>query len=188
MLAVARATAPANASFRQADAQVAELGSFDVLVSRTGVMFFGDPQAAFANLRRAVRPGGRIALLVWQPYADNAWIQLLQSALAAGRTFPTPPADAPGPFSLGDPARVRSLLAAFTDVRLTSVHRPMDFGPDVDTARDLLSGLLAWMLHGLTPAARSAALADLRAMLTDHATPAGVHLPSAAWLVTARAG
>jgi SAM-dependent methyltransferase len=189
MISVARAGAPANASFRRADAQVAALGSYDVLVSRTGVMFFGDPEAAFANLRRAVRPGGRVALLVWQEFARNEWILLLREALAAGRDLPVPPPDAPGPFSLGDPARVRSLLggAGFVDVELADVRRPMDFGADVDSAYELLSGLLGWMLLGLSPAARDGALASLRSVLTAHATPEGVRLGSAAWLVTARA-
>ena len=190
MVEVARSSAAGlvNVSFEHVDAQVHDFGAglYDVLVSRTGVMFFGDPAAAFSNLVRALRPGGRLALLVWQPYAGNEWIQLLRSALAAGRDLPVPGAS--GPFSLGDPDRVRALLtgAGCTDVALADVRRPMDFGATVDAALDFVTGLLGGLVADLDSAARAAALAALRRTLSDHATPAGVHLPSAAHLVTAR--
>jgi SAM-dependent methyltransferase len=66
----------------QADAQVYlfDPQAFDVAISRTGAMFFGDPVAAFANVARALRPGGRLALLVWQPKPRNAWAVELTAA------------------------------------------------------------------------------------------------------------
>ena len=195
MIEVARGAADRagliNASFEQADAQVHDFGAglWDVVLSRTGVMFFGRPAAGFANLRRALRPGGRLVLLVWQPYERNEWIQVVRTALAAGRDLPAPPPDAPGPFALGDPDRLRSLLAGagFAGIELADVRQPMDFGPDAGAAYDFLTGLLGWMVAGLDDAARSAALATLRRTLERHATAAGVRLGSAAWLVTARA-
>lgn len=149
-------------------------------------MFFGRPHDAFANLRRALRPGGRLALLVWQAYERNEWIVALRSALAAGRALPAPPPAAPGPFSLADPDHTRALLtgAGFTGVRIAAERRPMDFGPDPEPAFELVSGLLGWMVRDLDETGRSAALAELRRTLQAHATPAGVHLGSAAWLVT----
>src|ERR687893_824455 len=82
-----------NTTFVQGDAQVHPFGSaaFDVALSRFGAMFFGDPVAAFTNLARALHPGGRLAVLSWQPPARNEWLLLLRRALAAGR----PPARRP---------------------------------------------------------------------------------------------
>ena len=115
MIALARRLATAeglpNARFEQADAQIYPFGEavFDVAISRTGAMFFGDPPAAFANITRALRSGGRLALLSWQPLPANEWVAELTAALAAGRDLPAPPPEAPGPFALADPDRVRQL-------------------------------------------------------------------------------
>src|SRR4051794_3138693 len=90
-----------NVTFEQVDAQVHpfDAGSFDVAISRTGAMFFGDMGAAFANIARAIRRDGRLALLTWQPLPANEWIREISMAMAAGRPLPAPPPDAPGPFS-----------------------------------------------------------------------------------------
>ncbi len=91
LLEVARQRAAAagvtNVSFLQADAQIQpfEPASFDVAISRTGAMFFGDHGAAFANVRAALRAGGRLVLLSWQPLAANEWLQAIATSLAAGR-------------------------------------------------------------------------------------------------------
>jgi SAM-dependent methyltransferase len=110
--------------FEQADAQVADLGvdRYDRVISRAGVMFFGDPVAAFANLARALKPDGRMVLLVWQSFAENEWLGAFLSAVAAGRDIPPPPPDGPGPFSLGDADRVRAVLTAagFSEPELTA--------------------------------------------------------------------
>jgi SAM-dependent methyltransferase len=110
--------------FEQADAQVADLGvdRYDRVISRAGVMFFGDPVAAFANLARALKPDGRMVLLVWQSFAENEWLGAFLSAVAAGRDIPPPPPDGPGPFSLGDADRVRAVLTAagFSGPELTA--------------------------------------------------------------------
>src|SRR5690242_14804122 len=117
-----------NVSFEQADAQIYPFpaGSFDVAISRTGTMFFGDPAAAFANIGRALRPGGRLVMLVWQGPGPNEWVRELSGALAAGRDLPAPPPGAPGPFSLADPGRVRALLAAagFSGITMEALHEP----------------------------------------------------------------
>src|ERR687896_40234 len=83
----------ANVSFVQADVQIADLGEarYDRVISRNGVMFFGDPVAAFANLARALKPGGRMVLLVWQPMSENPWFTAFREAVAVGRELPTPP-------------------------------------------------------------------------------------------------
>ncbi len=101
MIALARETAAAegldNIEFRHADAQIHpfENAEFDVVISRMGSMFFGDPIAAFANLHRALRPEGRLTLLTWQGVTDNEWLTEFRTALAVGRDLPTPPAARP---------------------------------------------------------------------------------------------
>ena len=194
MLAVARRRASeegaTNARFEQLDAQVYPFAadSFDAAISRTGAQFFGDLVAAFTNIRRAVRSGGRLALLTWQPPPGNEWLREFSGAMAAGRVLPAPPADAPGPFSLADPDRVRAVLTAagFADVELEAVHEPMWFGRDADGAHRLISGLLGWMLEGLDQAGRRRALDALHVTMAAHETPAGVLYDSAAWLIGAR--
>lgn len=193
MLQVARQRATAehrdNAEFAQADAQVHPFPTqaFDVAISRTGTMFFGDPAAAFRNIARALRPGGRLVQLVWQPPPRNEWIGAFTHALAAGRTLPTPPPDAPGPFSLADPARMRALLvgAGFTDPGFQALEAPMRFGSNADDAFRFVIGLLGWMLEGLDDTHRARAQADLRTSIEAHTRPQGVFYPSATWLVTA---
>ena len=142
MLAVAadraRDTGARNATYLQADAQVHPFDpeTFDVLLSRTGCMFFEDPVAAFTNLARATKPGGRLALLVWQPPSQNPWFTELTTALAAGRTLPTPPPEALSPFAFADPARVVDILTAagFATPECETLKEPMYWGPDVRTA------------------------------------------------------
>lgn len=193
MIALARQLAAAeglaNVGFEQADAQIHpfEAGAFDVAISRTGAMFFGDPVAAFRNIAGALRPGGRLTLLAWQELPRNEWVRELFAALAAGRELPAPPPEAPGPFSLADPARVRRILTAagFADVQLQSMNAPMYFGPDAEDAYRFVLGLMGWMLEGLDEAGRARALDALRATLASHDTGHGVTYDSAAWLITA---
>ena len=117
MLAVARQRSgtPGSATpdFLQADAQTADLGEagFDAVFSRFGVMFFNDPAAAFANIRRALKPGGRLAFVCWRPMAENPWMRVPMEA-ALPLLPPQPPADptAPGPFAFADSERVRGIL------------------------------------------------------------------------------
>jgi SAM-dependent methyltransferase len=182
----------ANASFEQADAQVHPFAeaSYDAVISRNGAMFFGDPDAAFANLARALRPSGRVALLTWQSPAANPWFRDLVSALAAGRDLPQPPPDAPGPFSLADPDRVHALLtkAGFAHVSVAGINQPMSWGVDVDAAYQQALGVLGWLLRDLDADGQARALDALRATLAAHNGPDGVQFDSAAWLVTARLG
>jgi len=194
MLALARETAAAeglgNVEFRHADAQIHpfETGAFDAVISRMGSMFFGDPIAAFANLGRALRSNGRLTLLTWQAVADNEWLTQFRSALAVGRDLPTPPPDAPSPFALADPDRVRAILGAagFVDISFQSLHEPMSFGPDPDDAFDFVSELTGWMRNGLDDQSRDAALAALRATIAEHTGEHGVTYQSATWIIQAR--
>jgi SAM-dependent methyltransferase len=180
-----------NAHFIQADAQIHPFDeqAFDVAISRTGAMFFGDPVSAFTNIARALRPGGRLVLLTWQELSRNHWIRDFLAAVAAGRDLPVPPPDAPGPFSLARPERVHEILTAagFTDVRMDGVEEPMFFGATADDAYRFVRGLgvIEFLLRDLDNARRAQAVAALRATIEAHETAEGVLYPSAAWIIRA---
>lgn len=189
---LAAAEGLANLRFEQVDAQVHpfEPASFDVVVSRFGTMFFADAEVAFANLGRAVRPGGRLVVVAWRDLAHNEWLREIRDALAAGRTLPTPPAGAPGPFAQADADQVRRLLAAagYDDVALEAAEEPFWMGRSTDDAFGFMGagGLARGLLQDLDEPARRQALDTLRATLDRHAGPGGVVLGSAAWVISAR--
>ena len=181
-----------NVLVENADAQTHRFprGEFDVLYSRFGVMFFADAAAAFTNLRSALRPGGRVAFICWQALRENPWLAVPLAAAARHLTLPPPPApDAPGPFSLGDPERVRGILsrAGFADVRLEDLRETLTIGGGaLDQAVEfvLQMGPTGAALREADPAVRPAVAAAVRAALAPFHTPAGVRMPSAAWVVT----
>ena len=151
-------------------------------------MFFGDPSAAFTNIARAMRPGGRLVLLTWQPLERNEGHSAFRAILAAGRALPAPKPGTPGPFSLSEPDVVRALLtsAGFVDVQLRDLTEPMYFGPDAEDACRFVSGQFAWLLRDLDVESRNRALDRLRANMADHQTDRGVYYDSAAWLIVGR--
>ncbi|NTF40607.1 class I SAM-dependent methyltransferase [Rhizobium rhizogenes] len=162
--------------------------SFDLCISRFGVMFFADPAAAFANIAGAIRPGGRIAWMVWQSQEQNAWSGAIRQALAPGTAIST---NALTPFSLGDPAIATALLnaAGFVSVDFIDVREPVFYGPEVDTAFDALINLyLVKDALARTDKAPGAAMQRLRNLLEAHMTPEGVFFDSRSWIITARRG
>ena len=105
----------ANVEFVEADAQTHAFAPSDrdAMVSRFGVMFFADPVAAFANMARALRPGGRMVFLTWAAPADNPWFRIpRQAAVARLGAVPQSEPTAPGPFAFQDIGRVIALLRA----------------------------------------------------------------------------
>lgn len=192
MLSIAEQSAAAltNVTYLQADAQVYPFpdGEFDVVLSRTGSMFFADQVAAFANIGRAMRPGGRLALLSWRSAAENEWFTAFTTALAAGRELPSPPPGAPGPFAQADPLMVTRDLKAtgFAEPSFEAIDEPMYFGPDVPTAERFVLGVLGWLLVGLDDETRTNALTALRTDLQAHQTAEGIAYASSAWLIGSR--
>jgi SAM-dependent methyltransferase len=178
-----------NAVFEQADAQIHPFtrASFDVAISRTGTMFFANPARAFANIASAVRPGGRLVLLVWQGPKTNEWIRELTGAMAAGRDLPAPPTGAPGPFAQAEPKAAAAVLeaAGFAHIEFEGLAEPMWFGSDAEDAHGFVLGQLGWMLRGLDDGRRRQALDELQATLASHATRSGVFYQSATWLIRA---
>lgn len=192
MLAEARRRAAdlPNVRFVHADAQAHRFdGTADVVISRFGVMFFGDPVAAFANIRSALRPDGRLAMVVWRTFDENPWGSVALNAFSLGRELPLPPPGAPGPFALGDPERLRTVLgdAGWADITVGAEEHPMWWGPDAEAARDFQVGAAGWMLEGLDEDDRATAIRALHERLRELETPDGVLVPSAAWIVTALA-
>ena len=188
---LARAERLGNVAFEHADAQVHRFppGRFDLAISRFGTMFFGDPAAAFASIGRALRPAGRLVMMVWQAAGLNEW------DVTIGRSLGSPPGPAlapgaPDPFSLADPAAVTGILraAGFADVTFTDVREPVYYGPDVAAALDWVRGFTSTReaLERLGPAAGERAVGRLREALAAHLGDDGVWFGSRAWLVTAR--
>jgi SAM-dependent methyltransferase len=181
-----------NVHFEQGDAQVHpfEAGSFDLAMSRFGVMFFADPVLAFTNIARALRSGGRLAMLVWQSVAANEWVHAMRQALAVGRDLPVPPPGAPSPFALADTdyARLTLTEASFIDVSFAASEQPFLGGTDTDDAYGFVTGLkvIDMLLDGLDEENKAQALGNLRATLAAHETPDGVLFGSASWIITAR--
>jgi hypothetical protein len=150
-------------------------------------MFFGDRPAAFTNIARALRPGGRLAMVAWQPVSENEWFREISTAMAAGRELPGPPPYAPNPFALSVPDEVRRLLisAGFEAPAFADLRAPMYFGPDATDAHRFIFDLTAWMLEGLDDAGRRRASENLHASTSAHVTERGVEYGSAMWLITA---
>ena len=176
-----------NVAFEQGDAQhhAFRAASFDLCISRFGVMFFTDPAAAFANIARAMRPGGRLAWMVWQGQERNEWSGAIRRALAPGTAAS---ADALTPFSLGNPAVATELLstAGFVSIDFTDVREPVFYGPDVDSAFDALINLYHVKdALARTDEAPDKALQRLRDLLAAHTTTDGVLFDSRAWIITA---
>ena len=180
-----------NVTFECADAQVHAFPDqrFDVAISRFGTMFFHDPAAAFANIHRALRPTGRLVMLVWQAKERNDWAVGIEQVFAAHGASTTVDGAGPNAFSLGDPATTTAMLhaAGFADVTFADVRRPVYYGHDTETALGWIHGFATarQALTSLDPSATEHALDDLRAMVTRHLGADGVWFDSSAWIVTA---
>jgi len=196
LLALARQRAMGRGNVRFIEANAASYAfapEYDLLVSRFGVMFFDDPQTAFANLRRAMAKGGRLAFVCWRPVAENEYAAMpfdiarpLMPALASPDPY------APGPFALSDPDRLRGILAGagFSGIAIAKLDGMMRMGATAEEA-----GIQA---TSLGPKARALAKMDdaVRARVVAAVTDAFRAYPKtdgvitcriACWLVGARA-
>lgn len=131
-LARKRAGDRAGVTFLEADASEAAFESpFDLLISRFGVMFFDDPQAAFTHLVKFLKPGGRCVFVCWRPPAENEWVTMPMQVLVSVTEPPAPPPpDAPSPFAFANPERTKAILeaAGLTDVKFTQLDASMSMG------------------------------------------------------------
>ncbi|MFD5425312.1 class I SAM-dependent methyltransferase [Streptomyces sp. NPDC127084] len=180
-----------NVSFKQGDAQVYPFASaeFDVALSRYGVLFFADPVAAFTNIGRALRPGGRAAFICATEPEANEWLHALaelRGILPVG-DFGEP--GAPGMFSLADPDRILGILSAagFEGARAQRVEVAGNWGRDAEDAAAFLlnSGPGRHMLTQANAEQQELAHRTLVDVLRPCETDDAVWLRSVAWLVTA---
>src|SRR5450755_3148714 len=197
MLARARQIAPAGAriEFVLADATVYPFvpASVDLLVSRFGVMFFAEPALSFANMRRALRPAGRMAFACWREPRDNPWLMApLQAAYKHAPRLPQPGPDDPGPFSFASEQRVVGILsgAGFAAIEMERCDLSLDIAigrgleAAVETAVEI--GPAARALEGQPPDVIAAATHSIREMLSPFASGPQVPLAASFWMVTAR--
>jgi SAM-dependent methyltransferase len=196
MLDVARRRAAktgAKISFLEADASMqAFKPEYELILSRFGVMFFADPVGAFANIRKAFSPTGRLAFVCWRALPENIWAA---RPLAATLDLipPQPPVDpfAPGPFAFADSARLSSILrdAGFREPRADALDTVMNMGATVeDAARAALSvGPLARAAGEVDDTTKAKILDRVAGVVSEFKTPAGITPPAACWLVSARA-
>jgi SAM-dependent methyltransferase len=198
MLARARELAPQGApvDFVQADATVFPFDpeSFDVLVSRFGVMFFAQPALSFTNLRKALRPSGRIVFACWREPRENPWMMApLQAIYQHVPKLPPQGPEDPGPFAFASEERVRRILgdAGYTSVEMEAVGLSLDIaigrGLDAAVQAAMQIGPGSRALDGHPPETRAAAGTSVKEMLTPYVRGESVPLAGSIWIVTARA-
>lgn len=199
MLARARAVAPAGlpVEFVLADATVYPFApaSFDLLASRFGVMFFAEPARSFANLRRGLKPSGRLAFACWREPRENPFFMApLQAVYKHVPRLPPQGPEDPGPFAFASEARVQRILgeAGFTGIAMEPCNLSLDIaiGRGLDTAvkSALEIGPAARALAEQPPEVVAAATASMREALAAFLEGQSVPLPAAIWIVTAHAG
>jgi SAM-dependent methyltransferase len=183
---------PIDFILADAAAHVFAPASFDALVSRFGVMFFADPVGAFANLRGALRRGGRAVFACWRAAKLNAWqMTPLRAALHCVPRLPERGPEDPGPFSFADEVRVRRVLdrAGFAKIELAAIDLEIDiaagqgFESAVTTARSI--GAASRAIEGRPEHERAGAVEEIRAALAPHQRGRSVPLAAAIWIVEA---
>ncbi len=185
----------ANTSFVVADAGAHQFEPrhYDGAFSRMGIMFFAEPVAGFTNLRRALRPGGRLSFVCWRSPSENSWVTEPGQAVAEvlGPPAPMDP-DAPGPFSLASADRISSILtgAGLVDIDITPHDLPLSIGDG--TTDELVRYYIDLLPSAAIPENADVHVIDrvkaaLATMVERRRTPDGITMGGAAWLVSARA-
>lgn len=192
-LARERSAGRRNVAFTEADAGASAIpgGPFDAAFSRFGVMFFEHPTAAFANIRSAMAPSGRLVFASWRPFVENLWSAEPLAALTPLLKEPLKPADPnlPGPFALSDPDKIRRILdgAGWRDVSIARWDGDVAMGANAsDAAAFLLKiGPCARAINeqNLDPVEAKRLLLEF---LRAHEGPNGVARPAACWIVRAQ--
>ena len=198
MLVRARASTPTDlpVDFVLADATVYPFdpASFDLLASRFGVMFFADPVLSFANMRKALKPSGRLAFACWREPKENPWMMApLQAVYKHVPKLPPQAPEDPGPFAFASEERVHRILGAagFTGIAMEACPLSMDIaigrGLDAAVQGALEIGPAHRALEGQPADIRAAAVNSLREALAPLTRGDTVVLPGSVWIVTARA-
>jgi SAM-dependent methyltransferase len=180
-----------NVTVLQADAQTHPFdpGGHDIAISRFGTMFFDDPAAAFSNIARSIRHGGRLFIATWQPLVANDWLTIPGAALLRYSSLPEPAGSAPGMFAQSDPDIVRGVLerSGFggVDVQPATVTLRLGADPDEATAHLADTGIGRAALATIPDDDHTAALDAVRSVLAEHIDTEGVQLDGAILLTSA---
>ncbi len=195
MLARARHRVRNGAAFIEADATdfPFERENTDLLFSRFGVMFFARPEVSFANMRTALRPGGRLVFVCWREPRANPWFMVpLQAAYQHVPRLPEMAPDDPGPFSFAKEERVRRILdeAGFTSIEMTPYDFPLDLacggGLEAAVEAAVSIGPASRAIDGQPAELKAAAANAIRESLAQFLDGAMVPLTAAVWFVTAK--
>jgi len=194
LLGVAKARAAeakADIVFHLADASAFDFApEFELIFSRFGAMFFADPVAGYANLRKGLTPGGRLRFICWRALKENLWASAPFKA-AEHLLPPQEPSDphAPGPYAFADPARVEKILsdAGYRDVKIEPLDSTMYMGADADeaAAEALAVGPLAFAARELDDATRETIRVTVAKAVEQYKTAEGITPSAACWLVGA---
>jgi ubiquinone/menaquinone biosynthesis C-methylase UbiE len=195
ILAVAaeRLTGFSNAETVLADAATYDFppGAADLLFSRFGVMFFGDPPAAFANMKKALKPSGRVVFACWRPPNENPWmVAPLEATYKHVPPLPQLEPDDPGPFSFGKQERVTRILteAGFNAPDFESIDLTFDLaggqGLDSAVACALELGPSARALDGQPPDVRDAVAVSMTEFLSRFSQGDSVKMQAGIWIVS----
>jgi SAM-dependent methyltransferase len=186
-------TAATNLGFALADASTYpfEAEAADLVFSRFGVMFFRNPVEAFANLRRALKPNGRLGFVCWRALDRNSWVHVPRTAALKHLPAPEPAApDEPGPFAFADADRVTGILraAGFHGIVMEPHELKMRNQGSLDEAVEFVTelGPTSRLLAAAEGRLRDAAIAEIREALRSHHDGDALHLDAATWIVTAR--
>jgi SAM-dependent methyltransferase len=181
-----------NVEYRTMDAEHLELedDSVDGVICRFGFMLMSDTEAALAETRRVLRPGGRLVLATWRGPERNPWVAVGGRILTARGFMPPNEPGAPGMFTMSDDGRVESLLAAagFTDVLIDDVPVRMPYG-DVDeyvTATRDTGGAFARAFNEASEEEQRAITQELAEAFTPFEVDGGLALPGLALVALAR--
>ncbi len=191
LIEAARARASGAAEYIEADASAYPFTpDFDLVFSRLGLMFFTDPVKSFANLRRALRPGGRLAFLCWCPQAEICYLwEPYQAAHDLLPVLDPTPDNEPGPFGLADRARTACLLqeAGWHDIRIARTTPPSLLGitPGEAAEQVMNMGPLARLLRQADAATTAKVRDRITPVMAKWHTSGGVVPPAACWLVEA---
>jgi SAM-dependent methyltransferase len=165
-------------------------GSYDVVLCREGLMLVPDPAQAAREIRRVLRPGGRVALSVWGPRARNPWLTIVFAAVSEQLGVPLPPPGVPHPFSLDDATRLSAVLSAagLVDIAVNELSTPYRAASVEEwwERTAALAGPLARRLAALRPEDADALLARARTAVREYETPAGLEIPGLCLIASAR--
>lgn len=197
MLEEARARGDAaglsNVNWQQADAATARLGAYDLLTSMFGLMFFGDPVAAFTHMRQAANEGARMSFVTWRSLAENPWIRVPMEAVTP-HLPPRPPGkpNAPGMFAFADPDYVTAVLTAagWSPPEFEALDCELDIaagrGIGEAVAQSTQIGAVDSWLRNQPEDIVSASIASIHKALAPYANGENVRLRAAMWLVSSK--